>query len=125
MSWQQLFNNSMIGQLTPVLRVSWSQPRCWNGDTVTILIRSSYIKDGGLIDLAINAVGHPAPVDTVLGLVINGNSLDHAYVVDWKNKVVPVNSIQFEVTATLRVPNVVSAASDPLSVDLLVPVFSA
>ncbi|MGA2871251.1 MAG: hypothetical protein ABSF34_19075, partial [Verrucomicrobiota bacterium] len=67
-----------------------------------------------LIDLAINAVGHPAPVDTVLGLVINGNSLDHAYVVDWKNKVVPVNSIQFEVTATLRVPNVVSAASDPL-----------
>jgi len=111
--------------LTPELRVSWSQVRCWHGETVTISVRSSYVKDGGIIDLNIYAVGHLAAVDTVAALTLNGNSLDHAYTVDWKTKVVPAGATHFTVVATLQNPNIVSPASDPMGVDLIIPVFSA
>jgi hypothetical protein len=125
MHWSQLHNNTMDCLLTPTLRVSWSQPRCWHGDTVKILVRSTYVRNGGLITLNIYVVGNPVAVDTIANVVINGNSLDHTYKVDWKNKVVPPNSTNFEVTATLTTPNIVSAASAPMAVDLIVPVFSA
>ncbi len=125
MHWSQAHNNTMDCLLTPVLRVSWSQPRCWHGDDVNILVRSSYVIDGGQLTLDIYAVGNVAAVDTIPNLTINGNSLDHTYKVDWKNKVVPPNSTLFEVKATLAVPAIVSPASAPMAVDLVVPVFSA
>lgn len=111
--------------LAPELRVSWSQPRCWHGDTVTISIRSSYVKDGSIVDLEIFPVGNVNALDAVAGLVLNGNSLDHPYVVDWKALAIPPNSIQFNIVATLRVPAIVSPPSDPMGVDLVDPIFSA
>jgi hypothetical protein len=111
--------------LTPVLRVSWSQPRCWHGDNVTILVRSIYVKDGGEITLNIYAVGNANAFDTIQHLTINGNSLDHPYTVDWKNKVVPPNSTSFQVKATLTTPAIDSPVSAAMAVDLVVPVFSA
>jgi hypothetical protein len=125
MHWSQQHNNTMDCLLTPTLRVSWSQPRCWHGENVKILVRSTYVKDGGQITFNIYAVGNPAAVDTIANVVINGNSIDYVYKVNWKNKVVPANSTNFEVTATLTTPNIVSAASNPMAVDLVVPVFSA
>ena len=124
MNWQQQHNNSRTDQIAPVLRVSWSHARCWHGDTVEISVRSTFVPDGGVIDLAIYAVGNLLAVDNVANLVINGNSLDHNYVVNWKNKVVPQNVEEFEVKASLQNPAVVSAASAPMRVDLLPPLFS-
>lgn len=125
MIWSQAHNQTMDCPLTPALRVSWSQARCWHGDTVNISVRSSYVKDGGIVDLAIFAQGSQVALDTVAGLTINGNSLDHAYTVNWKNLAVPADASQFNVVATLRVPQVQSPPSDPISVDLVSPSFSA
>ncbi len=124
MSWQQPHNKTMNCPLTPVLRVNWSKPRCWHGEAVNILVRSSYVKDGGQITLVIYPKGDPNAVDTLAPLAINGNALDHAYTVNWKNKPVPPNAKEFEVKATLANPNV-TATSEAMAVDLLPPVFSA
>jgi hypothetical protein len=123
--WSQAHDNTMDCPLTPVLRVSWSQVRCWHGETVTISVRSSYVKDGGIVDLDIFAMGNGVAVDTIAGLTLNGNSLDHAYTVDWKTKTVPPGATKFTIVATLQNPNVMSPACDPMGVDLIVPVFSA
>jgi hypothetical protein len=125
MHWSQAHNNTMDCVLTPVLRVSWSQPRCWHGDNVTIRVRSVYVKDGGQITLNIYAVGNVNAIDTIPNLVLNGNTLDYAYTVNWKNMVIPANSTFFEVKATLTTPAIDSPASAAMAVDLVVPVFSA
>ena len=125
MHWSQAHNNTMNCVLTPVLRVSWSQPRCWHGDSVTIRVRSNYVKDGGQITLNIYAVNDNNAIDTIANIPINGNKLDVPYTVNWKTKVVPANSTYFEVKATLTTPAITSPASAAMAVDLVVPVFSA
>ena len=125
MAWQQQHNNTRTDQLAPVLWVSWSRARCWHGDTVRISVRSIYVRDGGVLRLDIFPVGDAVAIDTVANLVINGNSLDHDYTVDWKTKVIPAGSRVFELTATLTNPATTSAASPPMWVDLEEPWFSA
>src|SRR6188472_3814051 len=125
MNWQQNHNHTMDCPLTPTLRVSWSKPRSWHGENVTISLRSQYVKDGGQVTLEILATNdRTTPVETLGPLTLNNNRLDHVYRIDWKTKPVPAGAVTFEVKAILANPNTV-ATSDPMAVDLVVPVFSA
>lgn len=125
MNWVQAHDNTMPAPIPPVVRVSWAQQRAWHGATVTIRVRTIYVPDNSLVDIAIVTHGAILPVHTIMNLAIVNNTLDHNYVLDWKAIVLPVNTGQFDLVATLQDPVLASPVSASLHVDLLPPLFSA
>ena len=87
MSFEQDHNNTMPVPTVPTLRVSWSQDRCWHGDTVKIHVRAWFVPDGTRVDLSINPTG-VAAIATIPNLQINAGVLDHDYLVDWSTLVI-------------------------------------
>jgi len=125
MSFEQDHNNTMPVPTVPTLRVSWSQDRCWHGDTVKIHVRAWFVPDGTRVDLSINPTG-VAAIATIPNLQINAGVLDHDYLVDWSALVIAAGSKNFEVTAVLpTMANVAAPAAKAIQVDLPPPLFSA
>jgi hypothetical protein len=122
---EQDHDNSDVVTIVPTLRVSWSQDRCWHGDTVKIRVRAWFVPDGTRVDLSINPTG-AAAIATIPNLQINAGVLDHDYLVDWSTLVIAAGSKDFEVTAVLpTMLNVAAPAAKAIQVDLPPPLFSA
>jgi hypothetical protein len=108
----------------PKLHVEWSQRRAWHGQTLTIQVRSELLNDGTTVKLEVQSENGKA-VDTFAAETINGNKLDKPYKIDWSAKNLPEDPHKFVVKATVTAPVALNAQSEPLAVDLVVPLFSA
>jgi hypothetical protein len=112
-------------QLTASITVSWSKPRCWHGDRVTIRVRTQRVIDGSLLRVQIFVHGagnhfdqiHPNPT-------ITNNAANIDYTLDWQTKLNPPYPTQVDVKATLFVLGI-DALSDPMDIDLIPPLHSA
>lgn len=111
--------------LPSTIQVSWSQPRAWHGDTVTIRVRTSFVKNGSNIEILVFPDGSVNSLDGPIAKTIQNNQLDHQYKIDWKGKVIPANTNAFKLTAKVVELNLTSALSEPMLVDLSPPLFSA
>lgn len=129
MDFEDDHDHTVPAALNESVHVSWSHPRSWHGETVTIRIRTTRVRNGDTLQLKIRAAGIDPAFHTLPGggdgpINITDNSLDFAYKIDWKGKPVPANSTQFEVIARLNELMIESAPSEPMSVDLVPPIFS-
>lgn len=112
------------GQISRKLRVEWSKRRTWHGEQVTIRVRSENVEDGLAVEVTIQGTDG-TEVEKVNAGTLAGNKLDHAYTIQWKDKVLPAGLTQFVVVAATKTPDLTSPQSLPLHVDLAPPVFSA
>ncbi|HZS56458.1 MAG TPA: hypothetical protein VFA65_18780 [Bryobacteraceae bacterium] len=114
-------------QLTERVTVSWSQPRCWHGDDVTIRVRTERVTDGYMIQLQVLAQGAANHFHQLANQPITGNKLDVPYTLNWKTLLPqpPPYPTQVQVRATVVGLNNVTALSDPMAVDLIPPLHSA
>jgi len=117
-------NNAVPAPLTPTVRASWSRARAWHGETVVIHVRCQFAPDGTQLALDVSTAAGVL-VETVGNLTINGGTLDHNYVLDWKAIAIAAGSELFQVVARLPQYPVSSPASPTLAVDVAPPLFSA
>ena len=115
------------GQLAERISVSWSQPRCWHGDTVVIRVRTERVPDGHAVQLEVYDQAGAVQIEQLPNQQIANNAKDVNYTLDWKTKLTqpPPYPAQFIVRATVPVLNNLTADSDPMAVDLIPPLFSA
>jgi hypothetical protein len=118
-------DTSTRGRLSSTIRVFWSRERCWNSDIVKIYVRTSLAADGEKVELKIFPADDQSKAVTIPNLAVADNKVDYFYKMDWKGKGLPAKTTEFIVTARLKDLNITSPWSDPLTVDLLPPLFSA
>jgi hypothetical protein len=117
-------NRSHPGELTVAIQARWSRQRCWPGEELTLSVRTSRVKDGAQIELAIVPAGDDRnPLDTVSGQTVKDSKLDHKYPIDWKQKPLGENR-KFVISPTLE-KKLKGDPSPALYVDLEPPIFSA
>ena len=112
------------GVVHPKLQVAWSRRRAWNGETVTIQVRTELVNDGTEVKLEIHSQDGKVAIDTFEKETITGNKLDKPYKIDWKAKNLKEDPHQFVVKATVKALSL-TADSATMAVDLVPPVFSA
>ena len=110
--------------LPELIQVSWSRSRCWHGETVTIRVRTQRIPDGSMVRLEVAAQGGAA-FHVLPQQALQNDQIDYAYPFDRDSTVIPLNTTDFVVTATAVLLNLTSPPSEPLTVDLRPPLFSA
>jgi len=108
----------------PRLHVEWSQRHAWHGQTVTIQVRSELLNDGTAVKLDVQDKDGKV-LDTFAAETLTGNKLDKPYKIDWSAKNLPEDPHTFVVKATVTAPVALHAQSEPMAVDLVVPLFSA
>jgi len=119
-------DHNVPGQLAERITVSWSQPRCWHGDTVVIRVRTERVPDGYAVRLQVYDQAAAVQIEQLTNAQIANNAKDVNYTLDWKTKLTqpPPYPAQFIVRATVILLNI-TADSDPMDVDLIPPLFSA
>jgi hypothetical protein len=117
-------DTKIVGTIQPSLAVSWARHRAWHGETVGIRVRTTVVPDGSSVDLTIVPDGSETVFDTPAKQTIQSGSADLDYKVDWKEKSIPADTYKFVVKAKISALNL-NAASEPLTVDLRKPLFSA
>ncbi len=125
MDFEDNHDHTVPAPLTEEVLVSWSKPRCWHGDTVTIRVRTGRVIDGSTVELKVWVQGAGAHFHQIPNQPINHNQLDFDYTLNWKTFVIPAGSVDFVVTARIVQINITSAPSEPMKVDLIEPLFSA
>jgi hypothetical protein len=117
-------HNTLIpGVIAPKIQVTWSRHRAWHGETVSILVRTEFVKDGTKLKLEIR-VKDDKLLDSLEKGTITSNANSQDYKIDWKAKKLKPDVTEVVVTASLKDP-AITADSESLFVDLVPPMFSA
>lgn len=115
-------NKLIAGIVNPKIQVAWSRHRAWHKETVRILVRTDFVKDGTKVKLEIK-IKDGKTLDTLDKGTITGNANNQDYKIEWKDKKLDPVTAEVVVTASIKDP-AVTADSESLFVDTVPPLVS-